>query len=263
MSRTLVNMMRGVLVALAAWCAAGAAHAEGFVPGRPGATESAISVPTGHWQIETELARITHDEEGDEETRALSVAQTAFRYGVARGVDVEAIITPYQRVSVESGGVKETADGFGDLTLRARRTFAGQDGGTSFALIGYVTLPTAQDHLGAEETEAGLIATGAFDLSDSWSLAWTLGAASVSNGGDRDADYSAALTLGYAFNDRWSGYVEAAAERAESDSETPTTFDIGAAYLIAEHTQLDAGIEFGVNDAADDVSVFFGWAHMF
>lgn len=243
------TMLRTLLIAFA--LSVTAAHAVGpaFVPGRPGATESAVSVPKGALQLETEIASVTHNDGADD---AWSVGATAFRYGVAHGADVELIVQPY---------LDDGADqGFGDVTLRARRTFAGQDGGTSFGVIGYVTLPTATDGLGAEDVEGGLIAAGAVDLSERFNLAWTAGVAAVSNGDDYDTATSGALTLGMGLTDAWGAYVEVGAEHQD---ETGAFAGAGLTWLVAETTQLDIGFDAGLNDDADDLNVFVGWARRF
>ena len=258
--------MRALIFALGlALSPAAFAEEPDFVPGRPGATETAISVPEGHLQIETEIASYTHDEEDGDQANSTSVAATTFRYGLAHGLDAELIVQPYLRESIESGGVKETDSGFGDVTLRLRRTIAGQDGdGPSLGVIGFITLPTAEDGLGADDVEGGVILAGGFDLSEKWNFAWTVGAATISTGGDaHEGEYSGALTLGYAINDKWGAYGELAASKAESDDETAATFDVGATYLLNAVTQLDAGANFGITNGADDVSVFVGWAHRF
>ncbi|MEZ6023884.1 MAG: transporter [Hyphomonadaceae bacterium] len=160
------------------------ALAQDFTPGRPGATESPIAVPQGRWQIETEIASFARDDDSDAD--ALSLLETTFRYGIARGWDAEAIVSPYNRVDAPGGD----DSGAGDITLRLRKTFAGLDGGQSFGLIGYVTLPTGDDGFGADEVEGGVIAAGGIDLSDDWDLTWTAGLGAVSDGND---DYDAAL----------------------------------------------------------------------
>ena len=258
--------MRALMIFVA--CALGAtAHAAepDFVPGRPGATESAISVPTGHLQIETEIASHTHDEEGGDKATGWSAAATAFRYGLAHGVDAELIVAPYLHEAIDSGGMKDTASGVGDVTIRVRRTFLGQDGdGPSLGLICYVTLPTAQNGLGAEDVEGGALLAGGFDLSDKWNVAWTVGAAAISAAkNEYHGEVSGALTLGYAIDDRWGAFGEIAASKADDDSEAAVSFDIGATYLVNDVTQLDVGANFGVADAADDLTLFIGWAHRF
>lgn len=244
-------MLRTLLISLAITVTAAHAAEPDFVPGRPGATESAVSVPKGALQLETEIASVTQTDGAED---AWSVGATAFRYGVAHGADVELIVRPYLDDGAERG--------FGDVTLRARRTFAGQDGGASFGVIGYVTLPAATNGQGADDVEGGLIAAGAFDLSERFNLAWTAGVAAVSTGdGDHDTATSGALTLGTPLSDTVGGYIEIGADH--QDDETGAYAGAGLTWLVAETTQLDIGFDAGLNDAADDLTVFVGWARRF
>lgn len=65
-----------------------------FVPGRPGNTESPISVPEGHWQVETEVASYTHDETDGATTNMWNAMATSLRYGIAHGADLEVSVQP-------------------------------------------------------------------------------------------------------------------------------------------------------------------------
>ena len=246
--------MKAILLAAILAAFAAPAFAEDFVPGRPGNTESPISVPTGRWQVESEIASFARGGGA----KSLSLLSTDIRYGLAPGWDAEAIVSPFNRV--EAGGDSE--NGFGDTTLRVRHTFSGQSGeGPAFALIGFVTLPTATNGQGDGAVEGGAIATGSFDLSESNGVTWTLGAAAISDNGDYKSDVFGGVALGHQLTDAWGIYAEAFAER--SFGETAATIDIGATYLSGPHTQWDAGVDFGVTDAADDVRLFVGWAHLF
>ena len=64
------------------------ADAPDFVPGRPGNTESPISVPESHWQIETQIASYTHDETDGATTNTWNAMATSLRYGIAHGADL-------------------------------------------------------------------------------------------------------------------------------------------------------------------------------
>lgn len=241
------------LMAMAA--CAGPAWADDFVAGRPGNTESPISVPSGRWQIETEIAGASLGHGGD---RSWGALQTDIRYGLASGWDGEAIISPY--VGEDSGG--DRSEGFGDATLRVRHTFSGQNGdGPAFALIGFLTLPTGTNSQSDGAVEGGLIATGAFSLTSADSVTLTAAAAAVSVGGAYTSDVFGGANLTHQFTDALSAYVELFADG--EGAETAATFDIGGAYLSDPHTQWDAGVDLGVSRAADNARFFLGWAHLF
>lgn len=242
------------LASLAFLGLAAPAWADDFVPGRPGNTESPISVPAGRWQLETEIA--SYARAGDD--RNWSALQTDLRYGLASGWDVEAIVSPYSRTVV--GGDSEA--GVGDTTLRLRHTFTGQDGeGPAFAMIGFVTLPTASSGQGDGAIEGGAIATGAFNLSDKIGVTYTLGVAGLSDHGDYRSDVYGGVAVSRQFGDRLGGYIEAFADRSEH--QTAATLDVGMTYLASVHTQWDAGVDLGVTGAADDARLFVGYAHLF
>lgn len=249
-----------LIALLAAPCAW--AEAPAFVTGRPGATESPISTPKGYLQVESELGAYTRDRESGVRASETRAASTAFRYGIADGADVELVVSPYVRASVEDSAGSQTASGFGDVTLRARRTFFGQDGeGPALALIGFVTMPTAKSGLGADKVEGGLIATGVEPLSQSASLTLTLGAASIHDGVYQGDLYGGA-NVSFALTEKAGLYVEAFADKA-AHAKLAATFDLGATYLVDAVTQLDCGVNLGLARAADDVSVFAGWSHRF
>lgn len=249
-----------LIALLAAPCAWGQTPA--FVTGRPGAAESPISTPKGYLQIETELGGYDRDRESGATARETRLASTTFRYGIADGADVEVIVAPFVRDRVEDSSGRAAASGFGDLTLRARRTFYGQDGqGPALALIGFVTLPTARSGLGADKVEGGVIATGVEPLSQSASLTMTLGAAAIHDGVYLGDVYGGA-NVSFALSVKAGLYVEAFADKT-AHSDVAATFDLGGTYLIDDVTQLDCGVNLGVTRAADDVSVFAGWSHRF
>jgi hypothetical protein len=262
-------IMRIIIVAAIAACGAFSAAARAdepaFSASRPGQTEGPIAVPAGYFQVETEIASMTRDEAAGVRTDGASVAATTFRYGLADGLDAELIVAPYLSQTSKSAGVKDTIDGVGDVTVRVRRTLAGENGdGAALAVIGFVTLPTARDGLGADDVEGGAIVTGSAALSKTWGAAWTIGVAARSQGGgDYQAEFSGAVQLNHAFTDKFGAYIETAAVRAEHDAQTAATVDLGATYQVATTTQLDAGVLLGVTDAATDSTVFVGWAHRF
>ena len=176
-----------------------------FVTGRPGQTESPIAVPKGYFQIETELGGYSRDKAAGVTSTETDIASTSFRYGLADGADVELVVSPYVRTHASGPGFADT--GFGDVTLRARRTFFGESGeGPSFALIGFVTLPTARSGLGADKVEGGLIATGVAPLSPKASLTLTFGAADIHDG-KYEGDVYGGANVSFALTEKAGVYV--------------------------------------------------------
>lgn len=221
-------MIAKLAAALAFAACATPAFADDFVPSRPGNTESPISSAAGHWQVETELGSYSL---GHGDDRSWSVAQTNFRYGLAPGWDGEIVVSPY--VGADIGGDSES--GLGDTTLRLHHNIIGQDGnGPAFAIIGFVTLPTGTNGQSDGAVEGGLIGTGSFSITTADSITYTAGAAAVSVDHKYKSDVFGGVNITHQFTDSVSAYAELFADQTQG--ETPTTFDIGAAVLSDSHT---------------------------
>ncbi|MBI3437387.1 MAG: transporter [Proteobacteria bacterium] len=242
-------------VAMAFAALATPAFADDFVPSRPGNTESPISSSTGRWQVETELGSYSAGHGGD---RAWSALQTTFRYGLAPGWDAQIIVSPY--VGADVSGDRE--EGFGDTTLRLHHNIVGEDGnGAAFALIGFVTLPTGTNGQSDGAVEGGLIGTGSFPLTSADSVTYTAGVAAVSVDHRYKSDAFGGVNVTHQFTDSLSAYAELFADHTQG--QTASTLDLGAAILSDPHTQWDGGVDLGLTDAADNVRIFVGWAHLF
>lgn len=245
-----------LLACCASTCAADEAS---FVPGRPGNTESPVTVASGHWQVESELVSYAHDRSQGVSTNSWQAAATSFRYGLAPSTDTELILRPY----VRSDSPGSDREGLGDLTLRARHMLLSGDDGPSLALIAYLTMPTSHDDLGAHTTEGGLIVTSAMALSTQWSATLTAGAAAVSaDRGGHAADVYGGMNLSYALSERCGTYAEIFADKTDG-APTVVVLQTGLTFMLTPVTQLDAGVEPGLNRAADAWRVFVGWAHRY
>src|SRR5262249_47600496 len=120
---------------------------------------------------------------------------------------------------------------------------------------------TATNHMGDGAVEGGAEITGTAPLAAKTGLTYTLGAATISNGGDYKSDVFGGVNVSQQLTDKLGVFGEVFADHSEGT--TATTLDVGATYLCGPRTQFDVGANFGVSDAADDLSVYVGWAHLF
>ncbi len=232
---------------------------------RPGETESPYTVDAGRFQIEMNVATYLRDRSADILVETAAVAPINLKLGLDRATDLQVIIEPYlSRTTTDRRlGTRETAEGFGDVTVRVKRNLWGDDGGpTAFALMPFVTLPTATEGLGAGKVEFGLIAPLAVALSDRIDLGLMTELDVI--GQDDGSGYRASLvdsaTLGFALTERLGMYAEVFTERGH---DWVVTGDIGVIYALSDHVQLDAGANIGVTRAADDLAVFVGVSRRF
>ena len=122
-------------------------------------------------------------------------------------------------------------------------------------------LPSNQDGLGNKAVEGGVIfplaaeLPGGFGLGAMTEFDWNQN----DGGGAYHTEFVNSITLDHDIIGKLGGYVEFfSAVSTENHSRWVGTFDLGLEYGLTKNIQLDAGVNIGVTDAADDVDPFAG-----
>jgi len=233
---------------------------------RPDTTESAYTVDAGHFQIEMSFVDFVHDRNnGDDETvEAFAIAPVLLKVGLLNNVDLQSGFDPYTTEETTDRGTDEsvTVEGFGDTLVRLKVNLWGNDGGkTAFALMPFITFPTADDDLGNGDIEGGVILVLAIGLPGEFAM--TLMAEVDFNRSAADdrhvVDFVHTGTVGRGLWGEPSGYVEYAGfVNLNSDEDYREYFDAGLTYALTPDIQLDGGIRIGLTDAAEDFGIFSG-----
>ncbi len=239
-----------------------------FNTDRPDTTESPFTVDRGHFQLELSLAEWTRDRADGVTTDSWSVLPLNLRYGFSDHAELDLMVDPYDRSSTSGAGLpRSTAKGFGGTTVRVKWNLWGDDGGkTAFALLPYLTLPTASRELGSRNVEGGLVLPFAVSLDEHTDLSAMVVVDVPRNQADDGwaPDIVHSLSLGHDFGAGWGGYVELAGFWSPShDQDYRGTFDTGVTLGLGENSQVDAGVRLGLTRAADDVAAFVGAAWRF
>ncbi len=240
---------------------------------RPDKTESPFTVDAGHFQLEMDLVTYTRDhnkEDGaDERAESWAIAPVNLKVGLLNDLDLQAILETYNHVRVknEKTGTVVKQSGFGDITLRLKKNFWGNDGGkTAFGVMPFLKLPTSQDDLGNNTVEGGIILPLAVDLPGGWGMGTMLEIDFLEDA-DRSGmhvDFVNSITFGHKLIGGLEGYIEFfSAASTEAESHWVGSVDVGFTYALAANLQLDAGINIGVSRAADDLNPFVGLSYRF
>ena len=238
---------------------------------RPDQTESPYTVDAGHLQVEMDMSFFSRDEHNPEledmREDTLLIAATNFRIGLLSNFELNFIFEPYVNVDSEnrSGGVNDERKGFGDVTVRAKVNFWGNDGGkTAFAVLPSLKIPTNSGKVGNNDIEGGVIFPFALELGERISLGTHFGLDFVRNDpGDADkysTDFVFSAALGIDLGGGLGCYLETfnAINSAGGSDNWTSSFDFGFTYLLNPDLQLDAGVNLGVTRIADDINVFVG-----
>jgi hypothetical protein len=231
---------------------------------RPDKTESAFTVDAGHYQVEMDILAYTYDRSDDETVKTLNIAPLNLKVGVLNNVDLQLIVESYniQRTTDRAAGTSSRMSGFGDLLLRTKINLWGNDGGPSaLSIMPFVKFPTNQHGLGNDAVEGGIIFPFAMELPAEWGLGAQLEVDQVRDANDSGyhQEYGGTITVSHDIVGKLGGYVELFSNSSnEAKADWIATFDFGFTYALSRDIQLDAGMNIGLSDAADDFNPFIG-----
>ncbi len=232
---------------------------------RPDKTESPYTVDAGHYQIELDLISFSYDRTVEN----FAIAPINFKAGLLNNMDLLIIVESYniERTRERAAGNRAEISGFGDVIVRWKTNFWGNDGGdTAFGVMPFVKLPTNQHDLGNGAVEGGIIFPIAIKLPRDFDLGAMTEVDFVQNEDDSDyhREFVNSITMGHAIAGELSGYIEFfSAVSTQRNTEWVGTFDFGVTYKLTPSIQLDAGLNVGLTRAADDLNPFVGFSVRF
>lgn len=229
-----------------------AAAARDMAPDRPDTTESPYTVMPGIFQAESTLWGYSRD--GSLTT--WSLLESNLKTGLTDQTDLHLVLRPWIK---EEGG----AEGFGDADVRLKWNLWGNDGGkTAGALMPFVTVPS-HTAVSLEEWEGGLIFPVAIELSERVGFGFQTELDRVWNEDDltHDWDFLHSAVLGISLTDSVGMFIEYVGVAGDHPYEA--TANAGLTFATGENVQWDLAIGFGLNDAAEDLSLIQGVSFRF
>ncbi len=255
----------------AAWAQeAPAANSPGLQPicaDRPTKANGPCTVDAGHFQLEGDIVNASFMHASGVTTDTWLVFNPTLKYGLTSNLDIEANIAPLQIVRVKDAtGAVTTQSGVSDLFLRLKYEFLNKPS-VQAAVMPYVKAPTARSGLGNGAWEGGLIAPVNIKLSSALSLAVQpeLDALENAAGDGHHLAVSQDLSLGLSLPHNVTVFAELWGQWAfdPAGSQRQYSADIAAALGLGRDSQLDAGINFGLNRATPGVAPYIGYSHRF
>jgi Putative MetA-pathway of phenol degradation len=225
---------------------------------RPDATESPYTVDAGHLQVEMSFIEFSREDDGPRED-AFAYAPINLKLGLLNNLDAQLILAPYERLQVEGD---EDSSGFGDTQLRVKWNLWGNDSGDSaLALMPFVKFPTGDGSFTNNHVEGGMIVPFALALPAEFSLGLMAEFDIVRDEADEgyEIDFVHSAVLGrdlFGPVGVYAEYLGIAGTDAESDYRA--FFNTGLTIAVTPDVQLDAGVQIGLTDEAEDLGVFVG-----
>jgi hypothetical protein len=147
---------------------------------------------------------------------------------------------------------------------RLKLNLWGNDGGpTALAVMPYFKVPTNADDLGNDAWEGGVILPLAVALPHGFGLGLMSEFDVLENASGRGChvEFVNTATIGRGVWGPLGAYAEFfSAVSTDDDAPWVGTVDLGLTYDLSADVRIDAGVNIGVTDSADDVNVFLGFS---
>jgi hypothetical protein len=244
-----------------------------FTAERPSKVATPGTIDAGKFQVESELINYTYDawSPGGTTTKTTVYFAPTLKIGITDRTELDIITAPFNRVRTtnRSDGSSTRFSGFGDITARVKVNVWGNEGDmdTSFAIIPFVKFPTAEKGFGNNRVEGGLQAPISFALPWSMTLIYQPEVDYLSDAVGNDRHFSIINVLNLSrpmIPDVLTGIVELWSNAdLQTKGRTQYTLDFALAWAVMEDTQLDVGINLGLNRAAPDYQPYIGIAYRF
>lgn len=211
---------------------------------RPDVTESAYSVDAGHFQLETDLVRLTRQQMGGITDHEIDFNDVNLKVGLNRTTDLELVINSFliRRESDQPGQQLRSLSAF---TLRLKRNLWGNDGGkTALSLIPFVKLPIGPPTGEKKAWEGGIVTPFAWQLPQDWTLGSQL-QATLNYDSPRQTYYlqvAPTLTVGHDIYRRLGGFVEVAGYWDVRQPGWQATVNGGPILRLGQNIQFDLGV---------------------
>lgn len=242
-----------------------------FSPDRPLNAISPFTVDAGRLQIESDILNFSESSDRLTTTRTLAAVDPEVRLGLTRFLEFDVMTAGLQADRTTAKGTGRTLStdtGTGAVTLQARYSVFGDDGGTyALALAPFVAIPSGDRHFGNQRIEGGVIAPLNIVLPSDFTLVLQTEVQAMRNGtGPAFASFTDLANLSHAVPgvDHLTASVEFTSV-VNADRLTPDTytFETALAYLATPNTQFDLGGFIGLNRAAPDFQVAGGVSQRF
>lgn len=235
---------------------------------RPTKANATCTVPTGSFQIETDIGNTVHDRQGASTTDTTNLINPTLKYGLGSRTDVQVNWSPRIRVETRDHmtGERTHTNGSGDLVVRVKTRLFETDT-ASVAMIPFIKAPTAAHGLSNDRWEGGVAMPIGIPLPGGFSL--TLGPElDVLADADGAGHHGALINLVNVAHPLGSKMTVAfevwdSINRDPSGTVRQRSADVALTYLVRPALQLDVGANVGLNHATSDRQIYLGFSMRF
>ncbi len=243
---------------------------EPLVTDRPDFTESTLTIPAGHLQLESGYT-FTYDREGDRRAKDHTFPEILLRVGIVEDVELRVEWAGWsfneelfseRNDNGRTVNVTNRVTGVNDLGLGFKFHLLDQDGWQpDFGIIAKIDVPTGNQGLSTGDVDPFLGLLWAYDLDERSSLAGNLNFAVPTDADGRFFETSASLTFAYSITDDVGAYLEYFGFYPTGNADSDAHFiNGGFTYVVTKDLQFDIRVGHGLNEEADDLFAGAGFS---
>lgn len=224
---------------------------------RPDRTESPYTLDGGHLQIEMDALAYRRDQTPGEKVEEWGMAITNLKLGLLHGADLQMILETRLRERIEielpSGPHVYGGTRFGNALVRLKVNAWGNDAGrTALAIMPFASLRSSAS------ADFGVIVPFAAELPHGVGFG-TMAQAEWEYARDYQSRWIGSATASHAIAGSLGGFVELWGARSYVRNESDVaTFDAGLTCAVGDDVRFDTGVNVGLNEAAQDLTLFLG-----
>jgi outer membrane putative beta-barrel porin/alpha-amylase len=233
----------------------------------PDFVESSEAVGEGRFQYETHLQLERDDGNGTRTTTTST--PTLLKYGITQTVELRVETEGYVRAVEESGGTKTSTTGTGDTAFGLKWHSQDRDAARNRPAIAWILhfdVPTGADEFDGRGVRPSLRSVLTWDLPRDFTFGLMPGIRYDSaDDGHRFASGILGVVLNRRFTANFRAFVELSVPQIARarDGGTIATWDVGAAYLLTNDTQLGARGGVAANRNTPDLFLLLELAQRF
>jgi hypothetical protein len=222
---------------------------------RPQVTSSSIVVPCGSLQFENGFQETSDG--GGQHTSDLP--ETSVRFGITNKTELRLAVPNYYSNDDTPSGF---ADGFGDMGLGFKQQLGPTTGKFDVSLIPSVSLPMGANLISSHGYDPTVQLPWSRALSKNWTAAGMFSAMWPTEGPRRNLTGQSSLYFDRQLTQPLDAYVEYSGAFPQRGG-PQHILDIGAAFKLSPHQQLDFHWNVGLSAATPDYSIGFGYSVRF
>lgn len=241
-----------------------------FCADHPGLDTPTCTLLPGQFMFEAGLVDWTVDRQQDTRTEALTAGDFLLRIGLTDTLEAQVGLAAYERLRVRdaASGASDQVAGTGDLTLALRRNLRNPDGsGASIAVMAVASVPSGHAGIRALDWSAGILLPASVVLPRGLTLTVTpeIDAAVDAARKAHHTAFGSSAGVGWAMTDNVNFTAELAAFRDDDPAGHASICVAGlaAAWQTTPDSQVDFGINLGLNHASPDAEIYTGVALRF